>query len=89
MKIGYSRIDITPTEPVPLAGYGNTSMRMSEFILNDLYSTCVAFTDSDDNTVLLFHNDLIASKAEYMRPIREAISAKTGIQDPISRQLRI
>ena len=29
MKIGYARIDITPTEPVPLAGYGNTSRRIS------------------------------------------------------------
>ena len=32
MKIGYSRIDITPTEPVPLAGYGNSQDRISREI---------------------------------------------------------
>jgi len=78
-RVGFGRRCISPEESVPLAGYGNTSMRMSESILSDLYATCVAFTDSEDNTVLLFHNDLIASKATYMLPIREAISQATGV----------
>ena len=38
MKIGYARIDITPTEPVPLAGYGNTSRRISQNVLSPLCS---------------------------------------------------
>ena len=84
-RVGFGRRCITPEESVPLAGYGNTSKRMSQNTLSDLYTTCVAFTDREDTTVLLFHNDLIASKATYMRPIREAISQKTGV--PLSQVL--
>jgi len=78
-KVGYSRIDITPTESVPLAGYGNTAQRMSDRVLDPLYSTCTALTDADGTTVLLFHNDLIGSPTLITDPIRAAISAATGV----------
>lgn len=78
-QIGYSRADITPTESVPLAGYGNTSMRMSEKVLNPLLSSCVALTDEQNNTVLLFHNDLIGSPRLITDPIRKAVSEATGV----------
>ena len=54
MRIGYGKACITPEESVPLAGMGNTSKRMSTMILDDLYATCVAFTDEKGQTVLLF-----------------------------------
>ena len=73
LRVGYCRINITPFEPVPLAGYGNTSTRVSRNILSELYSTCIAFTDEADNTVLLFHNDLISSRLEISEPCRKAV----------------
>lgn len=79
LQVGFGRIDITPLEPVPLRGYGNTSKRISNNVLSNLYSTCIAFTDSEDNTVLMFHNDLCGSAEELVSPIREAISSTTGI----------
>ena len=79
MKIGYSRIDITPTEPVPLAGYGNTSRRISQNVLSPLCSACLAVTDDGDNTALLIHNDLIASHDWFSDPIRLAIQEATGV----------
>ena len=85
LRVGYCRINITPFEPVPLAGYGNTSTRVSKNILSELYSTCIAFTDEADNTVLLFHNDLISSGERISGPCRKAISEATGI--PVSNIL--
>lgn len=76
---GYARVDITPQEPVPLRGYGNTSTRISNNILSNLYATCIAFTGSDNNTVLLFHNDLTCTPEELAVPARKAISEATGI----------
>ena len=79
IRAGFSRIDISPTEPVPLAGFGNTSRRMSEKVINPLYSTCLALTDEMNNTVLLFHNDLIGSPEHIADPIRKAVSEATGV----------
>ena len=79
MKIGYSRIDITPTEPVPLAGYGNTSFRISQNVLSPLCSACLVITDDDGNTAMLVHNDLIHSADWFADPIRQAIEEATGV----------
>ena len=79
MKIGYSRIDITPTEPVPLAGYGNTSMRISQNVLSPLCSACLVITDDNGNTAMLVHNDLIHSADWFSDPIRLAIEEATGV----------
>ena len=79
MKIGYSRIDITPTEPVPLAGYGNTSFRISQNVLSPLCSACMVITDDNGNTAMLVHNDLIHSADWFTDPIRQAIEEATGV----------
>lgn len=79
MKIGYSRVCITPTESVPLAGYGATSKRMSTSVLRDLYTTCIAFTDEQNNTALVVTNDLILASWEWAEPCREAMSQATGV----------
>ena len=76
---GYARRCITPKESVPLGGYGNSSARMSQNVLSDLYATCVAFTDAEDSTILLFHLDLISVDAEVFDPIRQTIADKLGI----------
>ena len=55
---GYSRVDITPDFSVPLAGYGNTRMRMSQGYVNRQYATCIAITDQDGKTVLLISCDI-------------------------------
>lgn len=79
MKVGYSRVCITPTESVPLAGYGATSKRMSTCVTSDLYTTCLAFTDEKGNTALVVTNDLILSRADWTTPARQAMSEATGV----------
>ena len=45
-SVGYAKADITPTDPVPLRGYGDAMERISEGFLEPLYATCVAFAES-------------------------------------------
>ena len=79
LQVGFGRTDITPTASVPLAGYGNTSARMSGNVLSSLYSTCIAFTDEEGQTVLLFHNDLISTNSDLYPVMCRAISEATGV----------
>ena len=82
MNVGYARADITPKESVPLAGYGNTSGRMSKTVLDPLYATCVAFADENGTRALVFTLDLINAGKTTTTHIRPAISRATGI--PVS-----
>lgn len=78
-RVGYARLEIMPKDPVPLAGYGNTERRLSAGFLNYIYTTCIAITDEDDNTVLLFANDLVSPSGVYATPAKNAIQEATGI----------
>ena len=81
-QVGYARENITPSDPVPLGGYGQTDKRISTGYLDYLYATCIAITDAQDNTVLLISQDLISS-AQY-KNVRDSINEATGIpQDQI------
>ena len=79
LQVGFGRSDITPTESVPLAGYGNTSRRMSQSISDPLYSSCIAITDEEGVTILIFNNDAIRCNGDVFTPVREAVSAATGV----------
>ena len=77
LQVGFGRMSITPQESVPLAGYGNNEKRMSVDVLDDLRVTCIAITDAQDKTLLLFSQDLISSYEE--KAARAAVSEATGI----------
>lgn len=78
-RVGFGRRDITPDFSVPLAGYGNTRMRMSQGYVNRIYATCMALTDEKDQTILLYSLDLIVVKSSWSQPVRQAVSKLTGI----------
>ena len=78
MLVGFGSACITPEESVPLAGMGNTSKRMSTTILDDLYATCVAFTDEANRTVLLFTLDQLHANKEWTDPLRQDPSGWAG-----------
>ena len=58
-RVGYGKIDITPKDPVPLGGYSRSDLRISNGLISYIYATCLAVTDANDNTVLLFTMDLL------------------------------
>lgn len=80
-SVGYAKVEITPEESVPLAGYGNTSTRMSTGFLDRLYTHCTAITDEDGSTVLLFNNDLQRTSGDLAESVRRSISETTGISE--------
>ena len=79
LKVGYGRTDITPEESVPLRGYGSTSNRMSDHVLNPLAATCLAFTDEAGQSVLIFALDLAAATEYWVGRYAPAISKATGV----------
>ncbi len=76
---GFGRVDITPEESVPLAGYGNTSKRFFQNIRDRIIGNCVAVTDEADSTVLLFDVDLIVMDEPVLGMVRAGIEEKFGI----------
>lgn len=76
MKVGYARVDITPKEPLPLAGLMTT--RYPETTRDPLYATCIAYTDESGNTVLMFHLDILKAYGAVLYT-RRAISQATGV----------
>lgn len=79
LRVGYGRANITPSYPVPLSGYGNTTQRMSQGFLDYIMVTCVAITDENDSTVLLMTSDFIYMNSDMVEPCRTAITQATGV----------
>ena len=79
IKLGYARIDITPTESVPLRGYGNSSIRMHTNVLDPLFATCLAFEDESGSKALIYTLDLCSLVPIYPTHIRDELCAATGV----------
>ena len=80
-RVGFGRADITPedTMDVHLAGYGDDSKRPSEGVMDYLYTTCVAITDENGETVLLVTTDMMKMEDKLAAEYRKAVEAATGI----------
>ncbi len=76
---GFCRVDVTPKESQPLAGYGNTLKRMSNNVLDQITATCIALTDTKGETVLLFTNDIINNIPSRFEKAVNEISNATGV----------
>lgn len=63
LSIGYARVDLTPEESVALCGYGDDAQRISEGVLDPITGTCLAMTDEQADTILLYTLDLLAAYA--------------------------
>ena len=78
LQAGFGREDITPQTSVPMGGYGNSNLRMSEGVDSPLYATCIAFAYGDEK-VLLFTVDML--NTEWFSSARPVISQATGIPE--------
>ena len=76
---GYGRRDITPEKPVHIAG-GNWRGRVSESVLDPLYTTCVALKMGEE-TFLLYTLDLKVATKNITNPARAYISSATGVPE--------
>lgn len=57
-KAGVAKADITPTEPIYLAGYGSRS-HPSEGTLHKIWAKCLAIEDTDGKRAVLITTDLL------------------------------
>ncbi len=80
-SVGYCKMDITPQQSVPLAGFGRSSDRMSRNILDNIYATAVALTDGEGNTVLWIALDLQRANFALVQALRPVIHKATGIPE--------
>ena len=78
-RAAVAKIDITPTEPIFLAGYASRD-KPFENIEAPLYAKAVAFTDPRGHRAVLITTDLIGFTSAVSNPICEGIIEKTGIE---------
>lgn len=78
-RVGYSKINLTPSQPVELSAY--VSGRIYEDILDYVYLTCVAITDEKDNTLLMYTVDMLNMKNAEISNLKVAITAQVDIPE--------
>lgn len=79
LLVGYGKVNISPTESVPLAGYGSTEKRMSNGKKSELYEIAVAITTPDGETGIIISADICNIDAETTAKIRQGIQAECGV----------
>jgi len=77
-RFGFSRVDISPTEPVRLSGYSDRD-RAFEGIDEPLFVRAMAIKPADARPHVLVSVDTIGFPGALTREIHEAIEAKHGI----------
>ena len=78
---GFGREDITPQDPVPLAGYGNTSHRISTNALDELYVTCFLLQDENGERLAILQYDMIAIWSGLQETMRKQVAKAAGVAE--------
>jgi len=78
---GRSDISISPSDGIDLVGDGGNGTPPTKMtgIMDRVYGTCVAITDSDGNTALIYTVDTLYTTKEEVDLIRTGITKETGI----------
>lgn len=77
LQAGYGKVDITPTEPVPLTADGNV---LHSGVLDLLYATCLYFVDENGTELYLVALDQ-CNMYPPLPEIRAELAVKLGISD--------
>ena len=79
--VGFAKALIDPevNTGVMLVGNNDHTTRLATEITESLYATCIAFTDTDNTTVLLYCLDLHNTAKPVCDEVREQLTAATGI----------
>jgi neutral ceramidase len=78
---GAAKTDITPAEPIWMAGYAART-RPSEGVLQKIYAKCVAFRSPDGNMSVLVTSDLIG----FPRDVSDEIAGQCLEKHKLSRE---
>ncbi len=77
--VGYGKADITPTDSVPLQGFGATENRMSRGYISKMYAIALAVTDADGNTAVLIAADACWFNAKTTTAIANKVNEECGV----------
>jgi hypothetical protein len=77
-KAGAARVNITPQEPIWLAGYGART-KPSEGVLQDIYVKALALQHDDSAPAVLVTSDLLGFTGEMAAAVAEAAAKKYGL----------
>jgi neutral ceramidase len=77
-KAGVAKVNITPREPIWLAGYGDRT-RPSEGVRQEIYAKALALQDESGATSVIVTADLLGFTREVAEPIAERARQKYGL----------
>ena len=77
-KAGAAKVDITPSEPIWLAGYGNRDRPVSD-VLQRIYVKALALQDDSGRVSVLITSDLLGFTAGLSKRVAERVEKKHGI----------
>lgn len=80
LKVGFSKVNITPDFSVGLGGYSDAETRRSEGFIDYIYITCIAVSEGEE-TILLYTLDNCAASKSVADQIRAQATAGTGIAE--------
>ena len=80
LSAGFGKVDITPTFPVGLGGYGGDGQRIWDKIEERLYMTCIA-VKNEEETLLIFTVDSLTMHVDLQKRCRALISRETGVPE--------
>lgn len=81
VDVGVARIDITPTQPIRLTGYGSRAKSESEGIIDRLEANALAFGTDAERPSILITVDLLGISQRLTSKLVKSLSEKSGI-DP-------
>jgi hypothetical protein len=76
-KAGAAKVDITPQEPIALAGYDGT--RISQEILQPIYVKALAVQDESGKTAVIVTSDLVGLSLSMVETIARRAQEKYGL----------
>jgi hypothetical protein len=78
MEFGFAKVDVTPTEPVRLSGYGNRATPTST-VVHRLYARAMALKPAGGEASVLVAVDSIGCPAVFTEKIAERLKDERGI----------
>lgn len=77
---GYAKVNITPEDPMPLGGYGNSEKRISTGFTDYIYVTCLAVQDAEGSTAVLMGVDM-GGTGGMMISIRQGLAKELDLAE--------
>ena len=78
LQAGFGRADVSPLAPAPMGGYGDSDTRLSSYIMDETYATCVALKMGEE-IFLIFTVDAISCQDSVANRLRDSIKSELGI----------